>query len=117
MFRIWSLIKSVILWSYERGSWQYDIMVVVILAFVFVTPVTWFESSNRKQCGSGNAYIDATTLAKTESPKATIEELVSSYIRKSRSDDFRIERIEPKIDTNKRVLGYCVSVEPANQIK
>ncbi len=117
MFRIWSLIKSVALWSYERGSWQYDIMVVVILAFVFATPNTWFQQSNRKPCDPANTYIDATILAKSESPKETIDELITSYIRKSRSDDFHIERIEPKIDINKRVLGYCVSVEPANQMK
>ena len=117
MFRIWSLIKSVILWSYDRGSWQYDVMVVVILAFVFATPAIWFEPSNRKPCDPTNAYIDATTLTKSESPKGTIDELITSYLRKTRSDDFRIERIEPKIDINKRVLGYCVSVEPANQIK
>ncbi len=115
MFRIWSLIKSVILWSYERGSWQYDLMVVVILAFVFLTPKVWFDPSNRKPCDPANAYIETSTLIRTESPKATIDELITSYIRKTRSDDFRIERIEPKIDIDKRVIGYCVSVEPATK--
>jgi len=29
-------------WSYERGSWQYDIAVILILVFVF-TPKSWFH--------------------------------------------------------------------------
>ena len=31
-------LRSYIFWTYERGSMQYDIMVTVILLFVFVTP-------------------------------------------------------------------------------
>src|SRR5437667_11440675 len=99
MLRIWTLIKSIILWSYERGSWQYDVMVVVILVFVFATPVSWFQPSNRKRCDEKSAtYIDATQLAKSEQPKDTIGELITSYLRKSRSDDFQNEKIEPKVD-------------------
>src|SRR6266478_1380399 len=29
-------------WSYERGSWQYDVAVILILVFVF-TPKNWFH--------------------------------------------------------------------------
>ena len=32
------LLNSYIFWSYERGSIQYDVMVTVILLFIFVTP-------------------------------------------------------------------------------
>ena len=31
-------ISSYIFWSYERGSYQYDIMVTLILAFMFLSP-------------------------------------------------------------------------------
>lgn len=31
-------LKKTLFWSYERGSWQYDIMCVVILAFIFLAP-------------------------------------------------------------------------------
>ena len=30
-------------WTYERATWQYDVMVVTILAFVWLTPPTWLE--------------------------------------------------------------------------
>ena len=28
-------------WTYERATWQYDVMVVAILAFVWLTPPDW----------------------------------------------------------------------------
>ena len=36
--RVWRTIKSFIFWSYERGSVQYDVMVTLILLFVFFSP-------------------------------------------------------------------------------
>ena len=38
MGAMWRTIRGYILWSYERGSLHYDIMVTLILLFVFVTP-------------------------------------------------------------------------------
>jgi hypothetical protein len=38
MSRIWSIIKSYLFWTYERGSFHYDVMVTVILLFIFVAP-------------------------------------------------------------------------------
>jgi CDP-diacylglycerol---glycerol-3-phosphate 3-phosphatidyltransferase len=28
-------------WTYERGSWQYDVMVILILAFIWLTSPAW----------------------------------------------------------------------------
>ena len=38
MGAIWRTIRGYILWSYERGSLHYDIMVTLILLFVFLAP-------------------------------------------------------------------------------
>jgi len=38
MNSIWSTIRGYILWSYERGSLHYDVMVTLILIFVFLSP-------------------------------------------------------------------------------
>jgi len=32
------LIKRYIFWTYPRGSFHYDVMVTLILAFIFITP-------------------------------------------------------------------------------
>ena len=38
MGAIWRTIRGYILWSYERGSLHNDIMVTLILLFVFISP-------------------------------------------------------------------------------
>ena len=30
-------------WTYERATWQYDVMVIAILAFVWLTPPDWLN--------------------------------------------------------------------------
>ncbi|HEX5234190.1 MAG TPA: hypothetical protein VFW25_02555 [Silvibacterium sp.] len=35
------ILKSYFFWTYERGSFHYDVMVTLILAFLFVTPFLW----------------------------------------------------------------------------
>jgi hypothetical protein len=38
MNAIWRTIRGYILWQYERGTLHYDIMVTLILAFIFFSP-------------------------------------------------------------------------------
>jgi hypothetical protein len=38
MSSLWRTIRGYILWSYERGTIQYDVMVTLILLFVFLSP-------------------------------------------------------------------------------
>jgi len=35
---IWRTLRGFILWSHERGTVQYDVMVTLILLFVFASP-------------------------------------------------------------------------------
>lgn len=35
------ILKSYFFWTYQRGSFHYDVMVTLILAFIFVTPHLW----------------------------------------------------------------------------
>ena len=30
-------------WTYERATWQYDLMVIAILAFVWLVPPDWLR--------------------------------------------------------------------------
>jgi hypothetical protein len=38
MSSAWGTVKSYFLWTYERGSFHYDVMVTLILVFIFVAP-------------------------------------------------------------------------------
>lgn len=43
MKKIWRFIVRIVFWSYERGSLPYDVMVIVILIFVLLTPRKWYH--------------------------------------------------------------------------
>lgn len=40
-------IKNVVLWNYGRTTWQYDVLCILILAFIFLTPPSWFTGRER----------------------------------------------------------------------
>lgn len=40
-------MKRLILWDHERGSWQYDVFCLMIIAFIFLTPNSWFDKPDR----------------------------------------------------------------------
>ncbi len=40
-------IKNVLLWSYERGSWQYDLLCLLIILAVFLLPNSLFSDHDR----------------------------------------------------------------------
>ena len=50
-------ILRFVLWDYPRASWQYDVMVAIILAFVFLTPREWFRDQPRIPHASGVAML------------------------------------------------------------
>jgi len=43
MRRLWQGLVRTVFWSYERGSWPYDLMVIAIVIFVLLTPGRWFH--------------------------------------------------------------------------
>lgn len=43
MRKVWQGIVRTIFWSHERMTWQYDVMVILIVLFVMLTPRSWFH--------------------------------------------------------------------------
>jgi hypothetical protein len=48
------ILSRIFFWSYERGVWQYDLAVVLILIFVLATPAHWFHDQPNQ---SGNSAV------------------------------------------------------------
>src|SRR5438105_2450500 len=40
-------IKNVLLWSYARATWQYDVLCILIIAAVFLVPSSFFGDRDR----------------------------------------------------------------------
>jgi len=114
-------------WSYERGSWQYDVAVGLILVFVLLTPSRWFHDQpqvglpvNAHQVelvsppGQAEVYrIDARVLAPPERTPALQNDLhnVMQRARPGLSDGhFSIGKIEPIRDAEGNVIAYKVEI-------
>jgi hypothetical protein len=39
-------IKKIVFWNYSRTSWQWDVLCVLILVFIFLTPKSWFANAS-----------------------------------------------------------------------
>ena len=59
-------LKRLFFWNYARSSWQWDILCVVILIFIFLTPKSWFESGERRSVLAHQSPSAATLLVGAE---------------------------------------------------
>lgn len=50
---MWKTIKGYLAWEYERGSLHYDVMVTLILAFIFLAPL-WINFNDKPIERSGH---------------------------------------------------------------
>ncbi|MBI2820682.1 MAG: hypothetical protein HYX74_00525 [Acidobacteria bacterium] len=48
MAKIGRVVSNVLMWKYERGTWQYDIMCALIVAFIVCTPRSFFHGDFRR---------------------------------------------------------------------
>ena len=51
-------MSRIFFWSYERGSWQYDLAVIAILIFVLLTPSRWFHDQPTRGVPAASAQVE-----------------------------------------------------------
>ena len=52
------ILSRIFFWSYERGSWQYDLAVIAILIFVLLTPSRWFHDQPTREVPAASAQVE-----------------------------------------------------------
>jgi len=118
--RVGSTVKGFLLWHYERGSWQYDVMVALILAFIFLMPSRYFHDQPvygvqlqgdlvRLGSDSDGAHyrVSAKLLASyDDDPKRAAEQVLAANLGHPAS----ITRIEEVRDPDGVVAWYDVWV-------
>ncbi|MBP7865149.1 MAG: hypothetical protein KA419_04300 [Acidobacteria bacterium] len=57
MGKIKKVFDNLLLWKYERGTLAYDLMVILILAFVFLTPDGCFPKPVRSPSPASRATV------------------------------------------------------------
>ena len=112
-------LKRFVLWDYARGSLHYDVMVALILAFIFLTPRHIFRDQPKAKNvamlpGEGGTmvfWIDPELLegyAEAGWP-ARVESLIRS---KAEGKRFRFTRVEPIFDSEQEIKGYMAFARP-----
>jgi hypothetical protein len=117
------MLKRFILWDFPRGGWQYDVVVGIILAFIFLTPREWFGDQPRipkassiamisSENGAAAFFVDA-NLA-TGNPDAEALRAKLTELLRIRTGDKRLNvtRVEAVRDSESELEGYMAFARP-----
>ena len=118
MGKISQTIRGYIWWMYPRGSVHYDIMVTLILAFIFLTPL-WINFRDKPQPrppqqtevlvkpeGNGFVYtVDAAAIR-----PVTDDQMPEELLRVIEPvvGEVHIDRFEPVRDDKHKIIAYKV---------
>ena len=116
MGKVSQTIRGYIWWMYPRGSVHYDIMVTLILAFIFLAPI-WINFRDKPQPrplkqtevlvkpeGNGFVYtVDANAL--TPGSDAQIREQLVRAIEPV-AGEIHLERYEAVRDSKDKIIAY-----------
>lgn len=118
---MWRTLRSFILWSHERGTIQYDVMVTVILLFVFFSPryINFNDKPverNPHPTGvfvygdeGGNLLYEVDSKAVQPGADAAVQAQLIRIIEPI-SGEISISKFEPVKDKKGKVLSYKVWV-------
>jgi hypothetical protein len=121
-----NILSSYFWWTYERGSFHYDIMVTLILLFLFLSP-RFIEFNDRpvetvalhssevlvKEAGQSDGsprfiYQIRADMSGGPQPGQSDDDLRAAILRvvEPISGEVTIERYEPVYDVHKKIVAY-----------
>ena len=111
-------LKRFILWDYPRAGWQYDVMVGLILAFIFLTPRDWFRDQPRSSSvlmlpaahGASVFWIEPELLDPV--PEAARQARAAELVRNRTGRPVTIDRLEPIFNSEQETKGYMAYTRP-----
>jgi hypothetical protein len=116
------MLKRFILWDFPRATWQYDVMVGIILAFIFLTPRDWFRDQPRipnassiamlpSENGSLVFFVEPELLDGI--PESQLVERLTQVLRTRTSNRrLAVTRVEPILNSEEERQGYLAFARP-----
>jgi hypothetical protein len=111
MRRVWREISGFVWWTYERGSLRYDIMVALILAFIFFTPREVFRDKPPAMVEvieQGVYRVDADKLVPGD---GELDTAIARVLSEHEGHEVHVQRREPVRDAAGGLLAYKVWVD------
>lgn len=106
------VLKRFLLWDFPRGGWQYDVIVALILAFIFLTPRDVFRDQPKASNivmlpneGSASVFwLEADLLAGV--PEAARARRATELVKQKAKAKREIDRVVPIFDAEDDIKGY-----------
>ncbi len=99
--------RKVVFWTYPRTSWQWDILCVLILVFIFLTPKGWFENTEFRRSHGVRTIPFSAEVIGTSKDMADIERRVRTITGHA---DAVVTAIRERRDDTGKVVGYEVDI-------
>lgn len=112
MKSVFSIIKKFLLWSYARNTWQWDVLCVLILAFIFLTPKSWFVNSELHNTPAHQSHFASTVIigpevAGTKDDRNEIERRVRAITNRS---DAEVTAVRERRDPDGKLVALEVDI-------
>jgi hypothetical protein len=107
------ILRSYFFWTYERGSFHYDVMVTLILAFIFLTPRIWNYGARPQE----EKLAPNSVLVKTTAPGDFVYEIPASQIHEDGSPGEQIRQSVEAVSGPVVVDRYEAVKEPHGKTK
>jgi hypothetical protein len=112
--KFWQTIRPAVFWRHRRGSWQYDVMVALILIFTFASPRSWFRDQPNPQSvvllpgepGHAAFWIDPELIGAAAPDQW--EKKIRPLLEKRAGRSITILKVEPVKDDEGNLKGYLV---------
>ena len=106
------LLRKTFFWTYARNTWQWDILCVLILFFIFGTPKSWFENSERvglvpHQRPAAATVVFGPELVENAEDKGKVEQRVRELTGRSQAQVVNIRKL---LDKDGQTRGYEVDI-------
>ena len=101
---IGTILKKTFFWGYERGSWQYDILCGLILAFIFFGPNYLFHSAD----GVNSAPVFIKYEEVGDIASENLEKTISDYISTKFNRKVKATQVESMFNETGNLTGYLV---------
>ena len=114
-----SLWKRLVFWDFPRASWRYDVVVGLILLFVFATPRDWFHDQPKASSvvlmssshGANRVFIATELLASL--PEEERASRAERLIHQRTGKFWHVVRVEPiRDETEQEVKGFIAYTAP-----
>jgi predicted signal transduction protein with EAL and GGDEF domain len=107
-----NVLRKLFFWNYARNTWQWDVLCVVILIFIFLTPKSWFENSERRAYAAHQNRTASTVLISPElientQDKAKVEQVIRTFTGRN---DVQVINIRKVVGTDGKTRGYEVDI-------